>query len=900
MMKKLKKLLLITLVGVFSLLLGVATGNATPAVSAEAQTYYEYNNVEYKDFGNVLNVQEDFELELSGQNYFSNAIDVNTVLSFGFKYTAKLSRQWMGFLTKDFQWNYNYSFALNNGNDEHGVVTVGYGSDYQGKWEDIVCSEPFVLGQKYIMDFGVIELFSDSALRHKEAERFLVEIRRVNEDGSLTLVGSGKRDNTEYESTIANDTRGNAFYFYCDENLFFSVGRFYEPIQNRDEVVYEADTTSRDFYSILDVNAEYTHTAEGDYIINEAVGTNKRMSFGMTFTKQTTARNYVAFNVPYGVNWNGNYSFCYSQNGNITLGYGADHQVWGFYNFGKFETGRKYVFEFGASELYSNAERTEKVAERVSVTVWRMADDASFEEMGTASYDVYEYYDFFPATQRGNCVFMYNVFGTSISCGFFEREYKVVVVNSEGYQTLDISYGEKYDLTAYVTEKEHYTFSGWYYLKGTKRVEIAGSGIWFNDFSETTDGVFTGNVYALYVPDSYIVTYVLANGKNAPSNRMSFAADTSFKLADPTMNDGYLFKGWYADSQYSGEPLTEIGGYSNITVYAKCVRVYTVSFVNGGKVLGEMEAESGVSVELPEKIGDFRVEKFTLNGSEIDGTHKFVSDCTVEVEGSFGEYSISYQLNGGTNHASNPVKYSSGAEVVLEKATKEGAMFDGWYADADYSRKMDTILFGTTGDITVYAKFFVLAPIDSVTLEAGETVRYLPQLVLPEGSVCDIRMYTADKSKEIELSNGKNYYFTEEAEYVLVYGITTRYGERMTKEVRLTVTVKKPIVLNGDYRTSYSEGETLTVLDGYSGEKKATVSVRKDGVEVAATQSILLEKGEYTIVYSAEGVDDLTISFTVTEKEGKESGCKSSVSGLSCLIAALTVFGFALRKKERN
>ena len=67
-------------------------------------------------------------------------------------------------------------------------------------------------------------------------------------------------------------------------------------------------------------------------------------------------------------------------------------------------------------------------------------------------------------------------------------------------------------------------------------------------------------------------------------------------------------------------------------------------------------------------------------------------------------YQITYELNGGTNHAENPE--TCGAEAIALKApVKEGCVFEGWYLDADYQTGITEIPADTSSDYTLYAKW---------------------------------------------------------------------------------------------------------------------------------------------------------------------------------------------------
>ena len=63
-------------------------------------------------------------------------------------------------------------------------------------------------------------------------------------------------------------------------------------------------------------------------------------------------------------------------------------------------------------------------------------------------------------------------------------------------------------------------------------------------------------------------------------------------------------------------------------------------------------------------------------------------------------------LDGGVNSEENPDTYTYFRGFELADPTKENAEFLGWYTTADFSGEAITeIVDGTTGDITLYAKW---------------------------------------------------------------------------------------------------------------------------------------------------------------------------------------------------
>lgn len=79
-----------------------------------------------------------------------------------------------------------------------------------------------------------------------------------------------------------------------------------------------------------------------------------------------------------------------------------------------------------------------------------------------------------------------------------------------------------------------------------------------------------------------------------------------------------------------------------------------------------------------------------------------------EIQADLQQYQITYELDGGTNDSGNPSTYTSETEtIVLKDAFKNGCTFDGWYRDAAFQEKVTQIDKGSTGDITLYAKWNV-------------------------------------------------------------------------------------------------------------------------------------------------------------------------------------------------
>lgn len=66
---------------------------------------------------------------------------------------------------------------------------------------------------------------------------------------------------------------------------------------------------------------------------------------------------------------------------------------------------------------------------------------------------------------------------------------------------------------------------------------------------------------------------------------------------------------------------------------------------------------------------------------------------------------ISYVLDGGTNHASNPAVFDNKADFTLLAPEKENYSFEGWYLDSAFTKPITTLIAGECGNITLYAKW---------------------------------------------------------------------------------------------------------------------------------------------------------------------------------------------------
>ena len=144
--------------------------------------------------------------------------------------------------------------------------------------------------------------------------------------------------------------------------------------------------------------------------------------------------------------------------------------------------------------------------------------------------------------------------------------------------------------------------------------------------------------------DSFTIAYELNGGTNNTKNPTEFSSgDNLIKLKDPEKK-GYKFIGWFLESSLKTQ-ITEI-----IPTSRKSYNLYAAWEV--------------------------------IN------------------------YTITYNLDGGTNNVSNPRNYNiENDKITFKDPEKEDYQFDGWFTDTDFTTTIFGIEAHSIGDVTVYAKW---------------------------------------------------------------------------------------------------------------------------------------------------------------------------------------------------
>lgn len=118
---------------------------------------------------------------------------------------------------------------------------------------------------------------------------------------------------------------------------------------------------------------------------------------------------------------------------------------------------------------------------------------------------------------------------------------------------------------------------------------------------------------------------------------------------------------------------------------------------------------TGLTLKNPTKTGyDFLGWKYS--GSYVTSIDpSWMRDVTLEAVWNAHDYSITYNLNGGDNDASNPTSYTiESGEITLLDPSRNGYTFEGWYMDPEFKTEIESIASGSRGDLGLHAKWLII------------------------------------------------------------------------------------------------------------------------------------------------------------------------------------------------
>ncbi len=263
----------------------------------------------------------------------------------------------------------------------------------------------------------------------------------------------------------------------------------------------------------------------------------------------------------------------------------------------------------------------------------------------------------------------------------------------------DVWDSTSYSASLGTPSKSGYVFAGWCAFESESDAATAGYDCQNPKTSLTANSSYSGSgylnvsnggnyyLYAKWTP-VHSITYNSMGADNEASgkpvryyvygstlyyktdvNASSWDSSTTYKFLGQPLKSGYAFAGWCA---FESESAAATANYD-------CQNPKTSLTANSS-----YSGSNYLNLSVSSNVRDWYLyAKWTLQ-----------------------TYTITYVLDGGTNHPSNPATYTTEDTITLRDPTKDGYAFVGWYGNSSFvDTSVAEITSGSYWDKTFYAKW---------------------------------------------------------------------------------------------------------------------------------------------------------------------------------------------------
>ena len=279
-------------------------------------------------------------------------------------------------------------------------------------------------------------------------------------------------------------------------------------------------------------------------------------------------------------------------------------------------------------------------------------------------------------------------------------------------------------LTLRAPSRRYYAFKEWQY-NGQKVTSI--------DPNLAKDITLT----AVWTPIEYTITYVLNGGNNSASNPTRYTVTTaSFTLAAP-QRTGYRFLGWTGSNgttpMLSVKVPTTAPSNLSYTANWEAIR-YTITY-DADEFVDLAGLPTGYTVEdakiaLGEQTREHYRFAWQIDGKTVTAIDTSLArNVTVKAVWTPVVYTITYDLDGGTNADSNPGSFTVESNTLtLAAPTKIGYTFLGWtWNDGEEPILSPEIVTGSFGNRTYTAHWRLNRYTFTFVSNGGSTVASVTQ-----------------------------------------------------------------------------------------------------------------------------------------------------------------------------
>ena len=237
-----------------------------------------------------------------------------------------------------------------------------------------------------------------------------------------------------------------------------------------------------------------------------------------------------------------------------------------------------------------------------------------------------------------------------------------------------------------------FTFAGW----------VEGNSI---PAGSTGNRTFTAQWTAIV----FNITYNLNGGYLAVRQDYFTVESPIIVLAEPT-RDGHNFRGWFADANFTGSPVTQIaqGTIGDVTLFARWeIQRFTVTFMVGDTVHSTITVDWGTTFNTTVFLVDMQsftaVELFMDSALSHIFNNPVQEDITLHTVTPFAIFnSITFNVNGALH--TDLRAHNDTLNNLFEPVAPVGFEFAGWYYNNNFTRPVLASDRLTT-NVTLYARF---------------------------------------------------------------------------------------------------------------------------------------------------------------------------------------------------
>jgi uncharacterized repeat protein (TIGR02543 family) len=303
-------------------------------------------------------------------------------------------------------------------------------------------------------------------------------------------------------------------------------------------------------------------------------------------------------------------------------------------------------------------------------------------------------------------------------------KYKITYVLNGGTNSTKnpAGYNTTQDISLKKPVKAGYTFKGWYSDKG------------FNNKVTSIKKGSYGNkkLYAKWSVNTYTIKF---NGNGSTAGSMSSVKNRVYGKAYKLPKNNYTrknysFTGWNTKKDGTGTAYSNSAKVKNLTTKNKgTVTLYAQWKKKTNNVTSGGNGNTGNANTVNTNTGNTNTGNTNTGNTNTGNTNTGNTNTGNTNTGNTNTgntntgntntgntnagntnivtYTITYNMNGGTNSSLNPASYTPGETITLNSPTRTNYNFGGWYLDEDLTNEIAEISADSTGNITLYAKWNV-------------------------------------------------------------------------------------------------------------------------------------------------------------------------------------------------